>query len=90
MVKKILAYSYIYIILFLMYVPILVLIAFSFTNSTYIGEWNGLSFALYVNLFKDTEILVALGNTIIIALISSVVSTCLGTLGKYQSNSSCK
>ena len=81
MVKKILAYSYIYIILFLRYVPILVLIAFSFTNSTYIGEWNGLSFALYVNLFKDTEILVALGNTIIIALISSVVSTCLGTLG---------
>lgn len=81
MVKKILAYSYIYIILFLMYVPILVLIAFSFTNSTYIGEWNGLSFDLYINLFKDTEILVALGNTIIIALISSVVSTCLGTLG---------
>ena len=50
MVKKIFAYSYIYLILFLMYVPILVLIAFSFTNSTYIGEWNGFSFDLYAAL----------------------------------------
>ncbi len=81
MVKKIFAYSYIYLILFLMYVPILVLIAFSFTNSTYIGEWNGFSFDLYAALFKDKEIMLALGNTIIIAVISSLVSTLLGSFG---------
>ncbi|MBO8427593.1 MAG: ABC transporter permease [Firmicutes bacterium] len=81
MVKKIFAYSYIYLILLLMYVPILVLIAFSFTNSTYIGEWNGFSFQLYINLFQDKEILIALGNTLIIAFISSLVSTLIGTLG---------
>lgn len=81
MVKKILAYSYIYLILLIMYVPILVLIVFSFTNSTYIGEWSGFSFTLYKNLFQDEEILIALGNTLIIAVISSVVSTILGTLG---------
>lgn len=81
MVKKILAYSYIYLILLIMYVPILVLIVFSFTNSTYIGEWSGLSFTLYKNLFQDEEIMVALGNTLIIAVISSAVSTILGTLG---------
>lgn len=81
MVKKILAYSYIYLILLIMYVPILVLIVFSFTNSTYIGEWSGFSFTLYKNLFQDEEILIALGNTLIIAVISSAVSTILGTLG---------
>ncbi|HBS10840.1 MAG TPA: putrescine aminotransferase [Firmicutes bacterium] len=81
MVKKVFAYVYIYLILLLMYIPVLVLIAFSFTNSTYIGEWNGFSFNLYGALFKDKEIMVALGNTIIIAIISSVVSTLLGTFG---------
>lgn len=81
MVKKVLAYSYVYLILLLMYVPILVLIAFSFTNATYIGTWNGFSFDLYVALFESEEIMVAVGNTVIIAVISAVCSTILGTLG---------
>ena len=81
MVKKILSYSYIYILLLLMYVPILVLIVFSFTNATYIGTWNGFSFDLYVALFESEEIMIAVGNTLIIAVISAVCSTILGTLG---------
>ena len=81
MVKKVLAYSYVYLILLLMYVPILVLIVFSFTNATYIGTWNGFSFDLYVALFESEEIMVAIGNTVIVAVISAVCSTILGTLG---------
>ena len=81
MVKKVLAYSYVYLILLLMYVPILVLIVFSFTHATYIGTWNGFSFDLYVDLFESEEIMVAIGNTVIIAVISAVCSTILGTLG---------
>ena len=81
MVKKILAYSYVYLILLLMYVPILVLIVFSFTNATYIGTWNGFSFELYAQLFESEEIMIAIGNTVIIALISAICSTILGTLG---------
>lgn len=81
MVKKVLAYSYVYLILLLMYVPILVLIVFSFTNATYIGTWNGFSFDLYAALFESEEIMVAIGNTVIIAVISAVCSTILGTLG---------
>lgn len=81
MVRKIFSYSYVYLILLLMYIPIFVLIAFSFTNATYIGEWNGFSFDLYRALFQDKEIMIALGNTLIIALISSLISTVLGTLG---------
>lgn len=81
MVKKILAYSYVYLILLLMYVPILVLIVFSFTNATYIGTWNGFSFELYAQLFESQEIMIAVGNTVIIAVISAICSTILGTLG---------
>lgn len=81
MVKKIFAYSYIYLILLLMYIPILVLIVFSFTNATYIGTWNGFSFDLYAKLFQNEEIMVAIGNTLIIAVISAVCATVLGTVG---------
>lgn len=81
MVKRILASCYIYLILLLMYLPILVLIVFSFTTSSNVGEWTGFSFELYPRLFQDAEIMTALGNTIVIALISAAVSTLLGTIG---------
>ena len=71
----------IFFILILMYVPILVLIAFSFTTATNVGTWTGFSFDLYSALFKDEEIMTALGNTIILALSSSLVSVVLGTAG---------
>ena len=81
MVKKILAKSYVYLILLLMYVPIIVLIIFSFTNSDNVGTWNGFTLELYPRLFKNEAIMKAVGNTIIIAVISAIVSTVLGTLG---------
>ena len=81
MVKKIIGQCYIWLILILMYLPILVLIAFSFTNSVNVGIWKGFSFELYGNLFRSKETMVALANTLIIAITSAIVSTILGTLG---------
>ena len=81
MVKKILAKTYLYFILFLMYLPIFVLIVFSFTTSNNIGVWDGFSFQLYVDLFKNEAIMSAIGNTILIAVVSAIVSTIIGTLG---------
>jgi len=72
---------YIYFILILMYLPILILIAFSFTNTQVLGEWNGFSLTLYKDLFESESLMKALGNTILIALVSGVVSTIIGTLG---------
>ena len=86
MVKKILASSYIYLILLLMYLPILVLIAFAFSTYDTISfaEYQ-FGFDLFVNLFTDTkvahDIWTAVGNTLIVAIVSSVVSVVLGTLG---------
>ena len=81
MVKKIFAYSYIYLIMLFLYLPILYLIVFSFTDSQLLGQWSGFSGALYVNLFKNEEIMKALGNTLILACLAALVSTVIGTLG---------
>jgi spermidine/putrescine transport system permease protein len=81
MVKKILSYCYIYLILLFIYLPVFYLIVYSFTASTTLGVWSGFSLKLYGDLFTNKETLTALGNTLILAAISSVVSTLIGTLG---------
>ena len=81
MVKKVLSYSYIYLIILLMYSPIFYLIASSFTNTEMVGQWNGFSLQLYYRLFHNEEVLTAIGNTLILALIAASVSTLIGTLG---------
>ena len=87
MVKKILARSYLYLILLIMYIPILVLIAFAFSSNdvvSFSGNYN-FSWVLFKNLFSNTkvakQIWTAVGNTVIIAITSAVVSVFLGTLG---------
>lgn len=81
MVKKIIGKSYLLLILLVMYAPILLLITFSFTDSKLIGNWNGFSFVLYSDMVKNEELMTALYNTILIAVVSSVCSTALGTIG---------
>ncbi len=81
MVRKIIGHTYIFLILLLMYVPVLVLIAFSFTEAGNVGEWTGFSWNLYPRLFQNQEIMVALGNTLILAVTSALVSVILGTTG---------
>ena len=78
---KVFGQSAIWLVLLLMYLPILVLIAFSFTEATNIGTWTGFSWNLYSRLFQSEEIMIALGNTLLIAIISSTISTVLGTCG---------
>lgn len=81
LIKKIFAQMYIWLLLLIMYAPILVLVIFSFTNTDVLGTWNGFTFELYVNLFKNEDIMKAVGNTLIIALVSSSIATILGALG---------
>ncbi len=81
MVKMIFANIYIYLILLLLYLPVFYLIVYSFTEAEALGSWTGFSFQLYADLFKDEEIMTALGNTLILACISALVSTLVGSLG---------
>ena len=79
--QKVGGLSYIWALLALMYAPILVLVIFSFTDSPKLGIWNGFTFDLYSELFVDQKVQIAIGNTVIIALISATVATFLGTIG---------
>lgn len=90
MVRKIFAQCYIYLILIIMYLPILLLAVFSFTVSDQVGVWTGFSFQLYVDLFKNKALMTAVGNTFLIAFVSAIVSTILGTLGAIGSYYSSK
>ena len=81
MVKKVLGKADIYIILALLYAPILLIIVYSFSNTSNFSFRHGFSFEAYKSIFtseKTPELMSALKNTLLIAAISSVVSTVLG------------
>ena len=63
-----------------LYAPIFVLIVFSFNDSKSRVVWNGFSLRWYEALFQNEEILSALGVTLSVAVIATVVSTVIGTL----------
>jgi spermidine/putrescine transport system permease protein len=79
--RKVIGQSYIWIVLLLMYLPILLLVFYSFSNTTLIGGHYVFSFNLYSDLFQNKAIMIAIGNTLLIAIISAAVATLLGTLG---------
>jgi len=83
--KKIFGQCYIWLILLLLYLPVFVLVVYSFSAAERVGDPYGtFTFELFKELFvgsNSTQILTALGNTILLAVISSVVSVVLGTFG---------
>ncbi|MBR0575856.1 ABC transporter permease [Proteiniclasticum sp. BAD-10] len=80
MVKKILKNGYASLIFLFLYAPILVLIIFSFNESKSRGTFTGFTLKWYQDLFTNEAVMVALRNTLVIALATTVVSTVLGTL----------
>ena len=70
---------YTWLIMGFLYIPIFVLIVYSFNESKSRSVFTGFTFKWYKELFSNRLILSSLGNTLLIALISSVLSTILGT-----------
>lgn len=70
----------VYIFLFM---PILVIVVNSFnaTTSKPYMSWKGFTFDWYQKLWENTSLLGAFGNTMIIAIISTILATIIGTLG---------
>ncbi len=62
-----------------LYAPILLLIFFSFNSSNSNVNFDGFSLKWYGELFRDEEILTALWNTLLIAFLSAIISTVIGT-----------
>lgn len=75
-----LLFVYTFAIMAFLYLPILVLIAFSFNSSRYNASWTGFTWDWYVTLFKNSQVLDALFNSLIVAVVATIVSTLLGSL----------
>ena len=69
---------YLYLVLLFLYAPIIILIIYSFNESKY-RVWTGFSFKWYAELFQDSQIMAALSNTLIVAVVAAVLSTIIGT-----------
>ncbi|MBQ2736334.1 MAG: ABC transporter permease, partial [Clostridia bacterium] len=66
-----------------LYLPIAVLILFSFNSSNSTNSLAGFSLKWYKELFSDGATLLALRNTLVLAILSSVIATIIGTLAAY-------
>ena len=81
--KKILAKAYLWLILLVLYLPIFFIAVFSFTEAKSLGNWTGFSLNLYKNLFtgsmqNSAGLISAVENTLLIALVASLIATLLG------------
>ena len=66
--------------LLFLYVPIAVLVAFSFNDSRLGARWEGFTTRWYVEMLNSEPVLAAFKNSIIVAVISTVIATILGTM----------
>lgn len=62
-----------------LYLPIAMMVLFSFNSINSTGVFGGFSLRWYVELFRDTETLSALRNTLLLAVASSLIATVIGT-----------
>lgn len=74
---------YIGLILFFLFAPIAVMIVFSFNGGKSTAVLTGFSLKWYLELFKNSEILNALKNSLILAVASSAIATVIGTAAAF-------
>ena len=70
---------YLCLIFALLYIPILTLILFSFNNANSTAEFTSFSLKWYRELFSSPKTFEALRNTLILAVLSAILSTVIGT-----------
>jgi spermidine/putrescine transport system permease protein len=70
-------------VLAFLYLPILLLIVFSFNESKLNIQWEGFTFRWYYELFRNSTIITAFQNSMVVALATTCLSTLLGTAGAW-------
>ena len=63
-----------------LYAPLVFLIVFSFNDSKANLVWKGFTLKYYGKVFADDTLMVALGNSLTIAFLATLVSVVLGAL----------
>lgn len=89
MVKKLEKISgriYLGLIFLFLYGPILTLMVLSFNESRFRGKWGGFSLKWYESLFSSRDIMEALWTTLMLAFLSALIATVLGTVAAFAMN----
>ncbi len=72
---------YIALVFLFLFIPIIFVFVFSFNTSRMNIVWEGFTLQWYGSFFKNRTLMSALENTLIIAVVSTGISTIIGTLG---------
>lgn len=81
--KKGLKALYLSLIYLFLYAPIIVLIIFSFNEGRSRSAWEGFSLKWYGELLHNSAIMDALKTTLLIAVLSALISTVVGTAAAF-------
>ena len=77
--KKFFENFYLILVLVFLYAPIAVMMVLSFNSSKSRSHWGDFTLRWYGQMFESTAIMDALYNTLLIALLSALIATVLGT-----------
>jgi spermidine/putrescine transport system permease protein len=84
MLRRLPASLYLVFIYGFILLPVMVLVLFSFQKSKIpVPPFNGPSLQWYGDIFKDRNLMEALGNSVVVAVVSSLIAVVLGFLAAY-------
>ena len=83
MKKKRFQFSNLYLALVMLvtYLPLLIVVVFSFNDSKLTVGWKGFTLRWYQALFRNEALMEALGNSILLGVLSCLFAAVIGTLG---------
>nr|WP_330408646.1 ABC transporter permease [Romboutsia weinsteinii] len=69
-----------FLVFLFLYAPIFALALFSFNDSKSMAHWGGFTFKWYERLIHNESIMSALYYTLVVAILSSIIATIIGTI----------
>lgn len=78
--KKLWMRTWVGLVLFFLYAPLITLVAFSFNDSKRNIVWRGFTMKYYEKALDNDSLMIAMGNSLTIAFISTIVSIVIGAL----------
>lgn len=72
---------YLFLVFAILYIPIFYLIYYSFNEGGTMNSFTGFTWDHYKEVFSDTRLLVIVLDTLLVALLSSLIATFIGTMG---------
>ena len=87
LIRKIWQDCYLALIMIFLYAPIATMMVLSFNNSKSRTQWGGFTLTWYTQMFASRNIMDALYNTLLIAFLSALIATIIGTAAAIAINS---